>query len=160
MVESSLREFLRDAKKVAILALGNILRGDDAVGILVGRKIMNRINADVYIAETAPESYIVKIIDKQYSHVIIIDAAFSKKRRPGEIFIVNPDQLNEGLITSHSIPITLITEILNSHEIKSLIIGIKPKSTELTEEISKEAKTAADKLARILIEILGKGTST
>jgi len=158
-MEGALRRFLHDAQKIAILTIGNILRGDDAAGILVGKKIMNKINADVYIAETAPESYIVKLIDKQYSHVIIIDAAFSTERKPGEIFIVDPEKLSEGLITSHSIPVTLITEILRLHGIRSIIIGITPKNTELTEGISKEVKDAVDKLAEILIKTIPKNNT-
>jgi len=148
-----LRKFLKDARKVAILALGNILRGDDSAGVLVGERIKNKVKADVFIGETAPESYLLRLIESKYTHVIIIDAAIDDYP-PGTIFIVDPDKISEGIVTSHTIPVTFIIDLLKANKIKTLVIGIRPKNTELTDRISTEVEEAVNTLSRILMETL------
>ncbi len=152
----AIKHFLVGAKKLAILALGNKLRADDGAAILLAEELMNKIDADIFIAETAPESYALRLIDGRYTHVIIIDAAISDKYPPGAIFIVDKNSLSETTITTHSIPISLIIEILESNGISVLIVGIRPKTTMLSGEISKPVRDAINKLRDIFMKLLRK----
>ncbi|MEX0567773.1 MAG: hydrogenase 3 maturation endopeptidase HyCI [Candidatus Njordarchaeota archaeon] len=152
-LERHILDFIKNAKKIAVLTIGNPLRGDDAAGVIIGEKLKNKINADIFIGETAPESYVIKIADSGYTHVIIIDTAIID-RPPGSIFIVEKDKLAEGIMTTHSIPISFMIDFLEGNNIKTLIIGIRPKHSDFTQEISEEVKNAIDRLTEILIRTI------
>mgnify|MGYP000412650971 CR=1 FL=1 len=152
-IASIIAKFVENAEKIAILGLGNRLRGDDAAGLLVCEYIKGKVRADIFLAETAPESYALKLLDGGYSHVIIVDTAISNYP-PGTIFIVDKNRLLEITITTHSIPITLLVEILEAHNINVLIVGISPKYTPLSENISPPVRQAIEKLSKMLLDIL------
>jgi len=154
-IEAVLRGFLRDAKKIAILAIGNILRGDDAAGVVVGERIKGLVDADVYVCETAPESYVVRILDRGYTHVIIVDSALADLP-PGTIFIVDKNSMIEGLLTTHSIPLGIIIGLMEQCGARTLIIGIRPKMIGLLEGLSEEVRRAVDMLSETLIRVIGE----
>lgn len=153
-MKEHLRSFFVDAKKIAILAIGNPLRGDDAAGIIVGERLREGTMADIYIAEGAPENFIMNIVDRGYTHVLIIDSAIREGVPPGSIFIVDPDRLSDNIVTTHSIPMKLMVEILRDHGIKTLIIGIQPKNIDLVEGVSPEVLDAIDSLVKLLMSVL------
>lgn len=154
-LEQCIRDFIKDSRKIAILTIGNPLRGDDAAGVVVGKKLKGNVGVDVFIGETAPESYVIKIVDSGYSHVIIIDTAVMS-HPPGSIFVVDKNRIVEGIMTTHSIPISLIVDFLEANNIKTLIIGIQPKNTDFVRGLSEEVENAVNKLVDILSKLLTK----
>jgi len=150
-----LESLLKNARKIAVLAVGNIVRGDDAAGIIVGNNIKNLVPADVYICEMMPENYLLRILSGGYTHAIIIDAAVANKP-PGEIFFIDRDEIEEMAITTHAFPLSFTVDFLEGNGIKTIVIGIQPKNTELSEEITREVAEGVEKLSEALIEVLNK----
>ena len=150
-----LESLLKNARKIAVLAVGNIVRGDDAAGIIVGNNIRNLVPADVYICEMMPENYLLRILSGGYTHAIIIDAAVANKP-PGEIFFIDRDEIEEMAITTHAFPLSFTVDFLEGNGIKTIVIGIQPKNTELSEEITREVAEGVKKLSEALIEVLNK----
>jgi len=150
-----LESLLKNARKIAVLAVGNIVRGDDAAGIIVGNNIRNLVPADVYICEMMPENYLLRILSGGYTHAIIIDAAVANKP-PGEIFFIDRNEIEEMAITTHAFPLSFTVDFLEGNGIKTIVIGIQPKNTELSEEITREVAEGVKKLSEALIEVLNK----
>jgi len=150
-----LESLLKNARKIAVLAVGNIVRGDDAAGIIVGNNIRNLVPADVYICEMMPENYLLRILSGGYTHAIIIDAAVANKP-PGEIFFIDRNEIEEMAITTHAFPLSFTVDFLEGNGIKTIVIGIQPKNTELSEEITSEVAEGVKKLSEALIEVLNK----
>jgi len=73
---------LRD--KVVVLCLGNIDRGDDAVGPYLASKIKGKVEYDVIDAGVTPENYTGVIKRLKPNRIIIVDAV-SFEGKPGEI---------------------------------------------------------------------------
>jgi len=155
-VKEKLRKFLRGAKKIAILCIGNPLRGDDGVGIYIGEKLEERVsNATVFLGYNAPESVLFKIIDGDYSHVIIIDSGFIGEKA-GDIRIADENRLPDDIITTHYFSPGLLVKLLKEYGKKVLIITIYPKKIDFNECLSDVVKNAADNLVRIIEEVLSE----
>lgn len=150
-----LESFLTKAKKVAIMAIGNPLRGDDGVGIVVGNMIKDRVPADVYICELMPENYLTRITSGGYTHVIIIDSVRASAK-PGEILLIDYNELDNTTvsISTHGLPISFTIEFLRRHDIEVLIIGIQPRDTSIREGLSRIVKKSARDLSQMLISAL------
>lgn len=155
-IKEKLRKFLRGAKKVAILCIGNPLRGDDGVGIYIGEKLKECVsNATVFLGYNAPESVLFKIIDGDYSHVIIIDSGFIGEKA-GDIRIADEARLPDDIITTHYFSPGLLVKLLKEYGKKVLIITIYPKRIDFNECLSDVVKNSADNLVRIIEEVLSE----
>ncbi len=150
-----LESLLREAKKIAILAVGNPLRGDDAVGVFVGKAIKDRVPADVYICEMMPENYLFRIASGNYTHAIIVDAA-DAKTKPGSIFFIEHDEIGDMAISTHAFPLSFTVDFLEGNGIKTIVIGVQPKNTSISEELSEDVENAAKKLSEVLIYVINK----
>ena len=146
-----LREFLKNASRIAIVALGNELNRDDAAGILVGKKLIKRRlpKVDVFLAYQSPEAYLMKIIQGDYSHVIFIDAAEANVK-PGEIIVIEENEIIPEQFSTHRIPLHLILGSIKKSEKKILFIGIQRKLVGIGLDRSKEVLNAVKKLVKML----------
>ena len=144
---------LRDTKTI-ILGIGNILKGDDALGPMICEKLKAaKISSEVIDASTVPENYIQTIIKKSPQNLIIIDAIdFSAE--PGTIKIFETEDLNSIVISTHTLsPRIFIDMIRKSIELNVYIIGVQPAQTQLGSSVSQEVKKAIDDLTEILKEV-------
>jgi hydrogenase maturation protease len=66
-----------------VIGVGNVWRGDDAVGILAARRLRKRWGASVEILEADGDGLALLDLMEDVDHVILIDALKSG-RRPGE----------------------------------------------------------------------------
>jgi len=142
--------------KVAILLIGNELKGDDGAGPALARDLEGKINAAVIDCGEVPESYTGKIKELKPDTIVIVDAV-DMGAKPGSISLIDKDKLNETkLFTTHNVPLKVFADYLFS-EIKAdiFVVGIQPKNLGLGRPISKEVSTTIDYLKKILIETLG-----
>ena len=93
-LRAGLKKKLQGARKVALLAVGSSLRGDDAAGLLVAEhlKTLPRLKKDtlkIFMGETAPENLTGEIKRYLPTHLIVIDSA-EIGARAGEISLIEP----------------------------------------------------------------------
>ena len=146
-------EELRNTKTI-ILGIGNILKGDDALGPMICERLKaEKISADVIDASTVPENYIQKIIKKSPQNLIILDV-IDFGAEPGTIKAFEIEDLNSIVISTHTLsPRIFIDMIRKSIELNVYIIGVQPLQTQLGSPVSKEVKKAIDDLTEIMKEI-------
>ena len=116
----------------AIMSIGNPLKSDDNIGNIILDKldIENVIKVKGGIT---PENFISKL--KGCDEIIILDALdFGGKI--GEVRILNPSEIKDVLLSTHSIPINLLERFLPDSKIK--IIGIQPRNIEFGDKLSEE----------------------
>ena len=148
-----IKNFLRQAKKLAIVTMGNPIRGDDAVALFVGRELSNIF--DVIIAESAPENYLFKILQEGYTDVIFIDSVRAPFA-PGTILRLNKNDLVSYMPSTHDVPLHMILELLESKGINVMIIGIVPKYLDFSEKLSDEVIRSAKRLVEMFKRSLKK----
>ena len=169
----SLRRNLKDARRVAVLAIGSPLRGDDAAGLEVAERLRRiRMKARtgaaksairnpqsairIFVGETAPENLTGEIRRFRPTHLVILDAADAGGKRPGSITLIQHDLLRGGSsISTHNMPVNILVQyIQQSVPCRVLILGIQPKSHEFGRPLSAPVKKAAHRAASALAAAL------
>jgi hydrogenase 3 maturation protease len=147
------------APRIAVLAIGSTLRGDDAAGMLAGRKLSERLSKTstpsqdhpalaVFLGETAPENLTGRIKEFLPTCLIILDAV-DTGAEPGSICLIDPAQVDPGAgMSTHSTSIKLLTDYLRQFiSCEVLIIGIQPQTLEFDSPPSKPVMEAAESVA-------------
>ena len=89
---------------VLVIGVGNLHRGDDAVGLLVARRVRQSAPEGVTVLEHTGEGAALMEAWKGAGQVVLIDAVFSGAK-PGTIIRIDCRELkgprNLGLVSSH-----------------------------------------------------------
>ncbi|MCK9604220.1 MAG: hydrogenase maturation peptidase HycI [Candidatus Omnitrophica bacterium] len=157
----ALGNWLRDAKRIALLGIGSELRGDDVAGILVAselrkncRKISGGRRFKVFLGATAPENLTGEIKKFKPTHLVIIDSADTGKKA-GEIALINPEQANGITFCTHRLPLKIMVDyLIEAIGCEVLIVGIKPKTLDFGSLPSKEVKKAIKIISGTIKEII------
>ncbi len=147
-----LKIFLLEARnqKLAILCVGNVIKGDDGIGPLIAERINKFISPEILLfdAGSQPENFISVLRKKEVSHCLIIDAV-EFKGKPGDINLFDFHNLedNDIILSTHFLSMkTLITIIARDSNIKFQILGIQPLTMEFGEQLSAPVKNAAEQI--------------
>jgi hydrogenase 3 maturation protease len=156
-VEGRLRNWLSDARRVVIAAIGNPLRKDDFVGVQIVRNLQRKVSRSVYLieCETVPESFIGPITEFKPTHVLIIDAALLNLK-PGSLKLMEPAQLAvRTAISTHALPLKIFCEYLaRTTGAKVALLMIQPGDTGFGEGLTARVEETAEHLTNLLSKIL------
>jgi len=160
-LENKLREILH-GNKVAIIGVGNPLRGDDAAGPYVTSLLEQHVRGNardnflVVNAESAPENFLGTIVNFNPDVVIFIDAVEARSK-PGSVIISSIDALEDTVtISTHKVSLKAIGKYLvASTKVKGIyMIGIQVKNVEMGAPMSSPVKKSCEKLSATLIKLL------
>ena len=157
-IERELENWFADAKKVVVAGIGNPIRSDDYVGLNIVEKLKGKLPETVCLleCETVPESYLLDIEEFNPTHVLLIDAAFLGLN-PGEISLVDAEKITDfSAITTHMLPLRIFCEyVKQATGAKIALLLIEPKSMEFGEGLTAEVQSAAERITKILLDLLG-----
>ncbi len=152
-IKKVLENRLKSAQRVALLAIGSQLRGDDAAGLLAVQGLTDTLKLRVFIGSTAPENLTGEIKKYNPTHLIIIDCA-DLQEKPGTVKIFDPEQTTGDSFSTHRLPLKMLSQYLRmSLGCDIMVIGIQPKSIKFSTEISDEVKVAAKELSELIREV-------
>ena len=146
--------------RIAIVGIGNVLRSDDAAGMLVAHALLEReCSADtnyvlVLEAGHAPENGTAELRSFGPDMVLLIDAA-DMGREPGTVEWISEDDIDGMSASTHSLPISMLAKYLTLElgcNVK--LLGIQPASNEVGETVSAEVLQAVDEVAKGLDEVM------
>ena len=133
----------------AIVCIGSDLRGDDGVGTAVAERLAGRVPWCVYNTQTAPESYLMKIVEAGPQSVVVIDAA-DLGAAPGEMKLVDAAEVAGQGVSTHgpspAIFIALLRRMLPA--CPCAVLGVQPLDTAPGEPLSAPARQAVDTIVR------------
>ena len=157
-IERELENWFADAKKVVVAGIGNPIRSDDYVGLNIVEKLKGKLPGTVCLleCETVPESYLLDIEEFNPTHVLLIDAAFLGLN-PGEVSLVDSEKITGfSAITTHMLPLRIFCEyVKQATGAKIALLLIEPKSMEFGEGLTAEVQSAAERITKILLDLLG-----
>lgn len=154
--KSELRKWLQECSKLAVLGIGNPLRGDDAVGLEILRFLNGKVPYNVRLIEayTMPENFTGEVERFKPSHVLLIDAA-SFRSKPGAVRLIPPEDIEGVVVSTHALPLSIFAEVVQlSVKAKVLLLGVRPKTVRFVEGLSPEVEKAAKYIAEALAVIL------
>ena len=95
---------------VVVVGVGNPLRGDDAAGCLVARRLHGTPGVRVIEAEEVPESFVGDIAAAVPDAVALVDAV-DLGREPGAVAVLEKEQVAAYAPTTHRMPLSLVMEV-------------------------------------------------
>jgi hydrogenase 3 maturation protease len=142
---------------VAIVGIGNIMRGDDGCGpkLIEGLK-KRQAKAHLFDCGTVPENYIFPILSTSCDTIILVDAAdFGGK--PGSIKTLSLGEISASGISTHNSSIRLFTDLLmtGKDNLNIFAVSIQPKRIAFGDPLSDEVRSGIDALTDVFMEALG-----
>ena len=156
-IEKELKNWFAGSKKVVIAGIGNSIRQDDYVGLKIVQDLQGKVSENDCLleCETVPESYLLDIEQFKPTHVLLIDAAFLNLK-PGDASLLETEKIVDySAISTHMLPLRIFCEyIKEATGAKIALLLIEPASMEFGEGLSVDVQAAAERLTKILLELL------
>ena len=152
----SLREELarRLSGRVVVVGVGNPLRGDDAAGCLVVRRLRGAEGARVIEAEEVPESFVGDIAAAMPDVVALVDAV-DLGAEPGAVAMLEREQVATYAPTTHRMPLSLVMEVVQRRTGADVfLIAVQPLTLAFGAKVSPEVSATVEVLAAVLSELL------
>lgn len=156
MLRDEIKAWLENFKRLAILGIGNSLRGDDAIGLEIVKKLIHKVpnNVIIFECDTSPENFLSKIEKIKPTHVLIIDAA-QIDEEAGKAQIINPSKISKTTLSTHTIPLSFLVGILHeSIKTKIMLLGVQPENIEYGKGLSLKLQRVANEIAIMIINTI------
>ncbi len=141
--------------RLAILGVGQALRGDDGVGLAVVRGLRPYAHPNLLLVEAAhaPENCTGQVRRFAPDLVLLVDAA-QMDEPPGTIRWLDWRNCDGLSASTHTMPLSLLGEYFTAVlHCEVALIGIQPASLDLGETLSPEATAAAAQVVEALAGI-------
>jgi hydrogenase 3 maturation protease len=154
-----LSAWLKGARQIVVVGIGNTLRCDDGVGVRVAASLRETLPEEVAVmeCETAPESIVDEIVMLRPTHLLLVDAAMVDLP-PGGFRLAGVDEvLNISSISTHAMPLRVFCDYvtqLTGADIRLLLV--QPKVTDFGESLSPEVDGARMDIEKILTALLSE----
>lgn len=145
-IEEQLRQLYLE--RPVLVFLGNPLRGDDKVGLLIGRRFI-RVSRYPYvvICWEGIENCSSKIKQMNRGSFLLVDAVHAGLA-PGTIIFAGQGEVDENFLAStHSLPLSILSGVLN---LEFYILGIQVEDTEMDQPVSPSVLRAARRVLQLL----------
>jgi hydrogenase 3 maturation protease len=166
LLRKTLQKILSEADRIAVLGIGSDLRGDDAAGVLVARRLIPLCagaasRCAVYDGGTAPENLSGEIIrfvrgrgEGARSHVVFVDTA-DMGLKPGSICLLERDDLAGVSFSTHQLPLSVLADYLRqSLPVEMTFVAIQPRAIAFGGSRSSAAVTAVGRVVSALHEAI------
>lgn len=137
--------------KLAVVGVGNEMRGDDAVGCYVARRLEGVEGILVIEAGDVPENYIGLLCEYKPECIVFVDAV-DVGADVGSVVIAGADELSSfAVVSTHGMPLKLLSGYLR-REIGAevMLIGIQVGKTAFNAPMSKEVREAAEAVVELI----------
>jgi hydrogenase maturation protease len=151
-------ETLSPPQKIVILGIGNILLSDEGVGVHVANELAKMdLPPDVSVVEGGTDGFRLLNVITEADRLIIVDA-LKGGAEPGSIYRFDVGDVKScpsGFKTSvHQIGILEVIDLsgLIGKTPHTTVIGIEPKSLEMTMELSPEVREKVPKIIDLVLD--------
>ncbi|HIQ32349.1 MAG TPA: hydrogenase maturation peptidase HycI [Methanothermococcus okinawensis] len=170
-----LKEHLRDCKKLAVLGIGNPLRGDDGLGVFIVRNVVrhyrdrypeqklnidrevNNISNRVILINcgTVPENFTDILKEERPDKIVIVDCAMMGER-PGTVKLIDVEDIGGVGFSTHTLPLNVIVKYLRRYlDSEIFIVGMEPENLDFgVEGLSERIYRRSLEFTEILIDLI------
>lgn len=139
---------------VVVVGVGNPLRGDDAAGYLVARRLRGTPGMCVIEAEEVPEDFVGDIAAAAPDVVALVDAV-DLGREPGAVAILEKEQVATYAPTTHRMPLSLVMEVAHRRTSADVfLIALQPSRADFGTAMTPEVSDTVERLAEMLAELV------
>jgi len=139
---------------VVVVGVGNPLRGDDAAGCLVARRLHGTPGVRVIEAEEVPESFVGDIAAAVPDAVALVDAV-DLGREPGAVAVLEKEQVAKYAPTTHRMPLSLVMEVAHRRTGADVfLIAVQPSRLAFGAAVSPEVSESVELVAALLSRLI------
>nr|MDO8081810.1 hydrogenase maturation protease [Candidatus Freyarchaeota archaeon] len=148
-------------KRTVIIGVGNLLLGDEGVGIHVVEELNKRdLPANVEVVDGGTGGVTLLNLMEGADKVIIVDAILGGCK-PGEIYVLDVDRLMKGVVKFFSLhEMDLLSALRIGKELGKLplelvVVGVEPKNyKEHSMDLSPEIKAVVPKVIDVIFGLV------
>jgi hydrogenase 3 maturation protease len=143
-------------KNVLILGLGNRARGDQGVGSALVGRLQGRVYVPLIDARDMPESYL-RPIEAAHADVILVVDAAELGTRPGQIALLELDQLRSSGVSTHTANLGALFRLIPA-EVRPevLLVAIQPASDGAGPGLTSAVRQSLEGLVGLFVELFGE----
>lgn len=143
-MESGLADILEKTEQLLFVGVGNVLKSDDGVGVIISRQIIETAHNLALTVEVSIENYIGKINSLDPQAIMILDC-MEMGSPPGTCRLFTLDHVEDITFNTHNISLARLGEFFNY---PTSILGIQPQSTKFGENLSPPVQKSAERIIR------------
>lgn len=150
-MSDSVRDILPSEDGVTLyICIGNSMRGDDYAGAYIAGMITETDRIKVCDAGEKPELGYDMALEIKPAKAVFIDAA-DMGLPAGTAQILYEDTLTERTMTTHKIPVPLISKLIREETgAKTVIIGIQPENVDFMAHMTSSVEESCRALAGMI----------
>ncbi|MDI3501896.1 MAG: hydrogenase 3 maturation protease [Archaeoglobi archaeon] len=156
-LEKELRRALEG--RVAIIGVGNPVRGDDGFGSIFVRALKRKFSSERVLlidAEIMPENYTGKIRNFKPERILIVDST-DFGGSPGDLVMFEEGSIRGVLTSTHKIPLSALASYLRKETgAEIFFLGVQPKRSEIGDKMSEEVAGVMKELVKLFITLLSE----
>ncbi|MFW9965957.1 MAG: hydrogenase maturation peptidase HycI [Candidatus Thorarchaeota archaeon] len=150
--QEDLYDFIAGASRIAILGVGNDLRTDDGLGLVIVSNLKHLEGPSLLVENvgSVPEAFAGNLSKFGAERVVMVDAADMLKP-PGHIELITKDRIGGITLSTHRMPLSLLMQFLEDRTgARCIVLGVQPKSIEFGEGLTPEIRAEAEKIISTL----------
>lgn len=146
--------------RLAVMGIGNDLKGDDGVGFHVVDELKKKIGKDpsvLLVKAGVPENHVREVKNFIPDLFLVIDSA-EFRGKPGETRIIKEEEIQKIFFSSHTTPLTIFTKLLRNElpSVKIVIFGIQKLHTRFGLSLSRDVRKSGTRLASVISDLYKK----
>ncbi len=151
----TLERRIKDARRLAIVGIGDELIPPDRLGMYAAREIGEQEipGVRIFFAGMVPESITGPLRRYQPVHVIFLDAA-DTGARPGTVAVIEPEWIQADLVSTHVLPLSVVMDYIRQETGAGVtLLGIQPDVTGSGKDLSSEDRAYLGRNLQLLSEL-------
>ena len=153
MIEELVRRV--ENKKILLLGVGNRLRGDEGLGCFLVNRLKDKVHIPLIDGGNLPEKHLGLLEATRPDLVLVVVAADVPETAPGDITLIDLDQLQLMKVKTRSVDLTLLFQFIpQKSRPEVLLIAVQP-DREMPERkgVSDAVRIALDGLETLFVEL-------
>ena len=140
---------------VAVLGVGNRMRGDDGAGSVLAERLSRRVAVPVVDGGETPEHYTGELKAAEPDTVLVLDAV-DFGAEAGACALIPAEQMRQATsVSTHSPPLSILATYLQAEtDADFVFLGIQPRNrgvgAPLSEQVSRALVLVEEGLAKVL----------
>ena len=139
-----LKDLLARASRLLFIGVGNVLKRDDGVGVIISRQIIERPGILSLTVEVSIENYIGKINSLEPDEIVLIDC-MELGQPPGSYRLLALSEVEDITFNTHNISLGRLGDFF---QYPSYVLGIQPASIEFGDTLSAPVENAVSTIVK------------
>lgn len=144
-----LAQLLKHSRHLLFIGVGNVLKRDDGVGVVITQGIIERPGIRTLTVEVSIENYIGKINSLEPEEIVIVDC-MELGSDPGTYRLMGLENVEDITFNTHNISLGKLGDFF---DYPTYVLGIQPQSVEFGDLLSPPVKAAAQDIVNRINQI-------